>query len=220
MDRNDHLPQQEIRNATIKALRTLDLEFTTVYNGFIMDAFGIPHIKSHMGPIGIHIDMHNRTAAIPGDGDTQMMFSYSYDIARFVEAALDLPRWDEEVYCYSELGTYNKVVELAEENTGEEYELVYFEYVRVLISIGDKFTVTHDKVEDLEKGVMTELPCHEKVYARMPKTAAQRRFSMFGLYSIRGYFDKPENKMVLNDLFPEVKTTSLVEIMGAWSNKS
>lgn len=75
-----------------------------------------------MGPIGIHIDMHSRTAAIPGDGDTRMMFSYSYDIARFVEAALDLPKWEEEMYCYSDLSTYNKVVELAEKNTGEKYE--------------------------------------------------------------------------------------------------
>ncbi|KAJ5281863.1 hypothetical protein N7478_007235 [Penicillium angulare] len=197
-----YLPQQEIRNATIEELCGTDLEWTTVYNGFIMDSFGIPHIKSYMGPIGIHIDMSNKTASIPGSGDEKMMFTYSVDIARFVEAALDLPKWDDQLFCYGDIRTYNEVLQLAEEN------------------IGAKFHVVHDDIEKLEKGNMTELPCHQMVYSRIPKAAAQRRFSLFGLYSIRGYFNNPENKGTLNDIFPYIKTSSVADIMGAWKGKN
>ncbi|KAJ5113061.1 hypothetical protein N7456_001595 [Penicillium angulare] len=197
-----YLPQQEIRNATIEELRRTDLEWTTVYNGFIMDSFGIPHIKSYMGPIGIHIDMANKAASIPGPGDEKMMFTYSVDIARFVEAALDLPKWDEQLFCYGDIRTYNEVIELAEKNTGV------------------KFNVAHDEIEKLEKGEMTELPCHQMVYSRMPRAVAQRRFSLFGLYSIHGYFNNPENKGTLNDIFPHMKTSSVADIMGAWKGKN
>ncbi|KAJ6107190.1 hypothetical protein N7523_008513 [Penicillium sp. IBT 18751x] len=193
-----YLPQQDIRNATIAELRTLDLEWTTVYNGLIMDPFGMPHIKSYMGPVGIHIDMLHKAAAIPGSGEAKMMFSYSVDIAGFVVAALDLDRWDTQMFCYSDISTYNDVLELAERNTGT------------------KFQVTYDSIDKLEKGEMTELPSHTMIYSRMPKAAAQHRFSRFGLYSIYGFFNVPDGKKTLNDVFPQIVTTTVADIMGAW----
>jgi hypothetical protein len=63
--------------------------------------------------------MAHRAAAIPGTGDGIISFTYSYDLARFVEAALGLPRWDEEMYCYSECCSLITVVRLAEEATGK-----------------------------------------------------------------------------------------------------
>lgn len=54
-----HLPQNAPRVATIDELRKTDLEWKIVYNGQIVDYFGNPHIKSHMGVFCIHIDMAN-----------------------------------------------------------------------------------------------------------------------------------------------------------------
>jgi nucleoside-diphosphate-sugar epimerase len=112
------LPQNAPRAATIDELCTTDLEWTTVYNGQIVDYFGTPHIKSHMGVFSIHIDMANRVAAIPGTGNDVMSFTYSFDVARFVEAALEMPRWEKQMFCYSDTSTYNDVLKLAEKGTG------------------------------------------------------------------------------------------------------
>jgi hypothetical protein len=80
-----------------------------------MDYLGNPHLRnSYLGVYSIHIDMANRCAAIPGSGDDVTSFAYSYDIARFVEAALDLPQWKKQMSSYSENKTLNEVVEIAE----------------------------------------------------------------------------------------------------------
>jgi len=84
-----------------------------------MDYLGTPHIKSHMGVYAIHIDMHNCVAAIPGTGNDLISFTYSVDIARFVEAALGMSRWEKQMFCYGDVRSYNEVLKLAEEATGE-----------------------------------------------------------------------------------------------------
>jgi nucleoside-diphosphate-sugar epimerase len=103
------------RSMVLNKLRTTDLEWTTVNIGYIMDYFGIPHIKSHMAPLTINFDMGAKTAAIPGTGDDMVWFTYSFDIARFVEAALDLPHWEQTLYCYGDKCTMNEVLRIAED---------------------------------------------------------------------------------------------------------
>ena len=66
----------------------------------------------------INIDMANKAAAIPGTGNDLVSFTYSFDVARFVEAALDLPHWEQELFCYGDKRTLNEVVRIAEEETG------------------------------------------------------------------------------------------------------
>jgi len=99
-------------------LRTTDMEWTTIYDGQIMDCLGTPHIKSHMGVYSLHIDMANRVASIPGTGNELMTFTYSYDVARFVQVVLDMPQWAEETFCAGEACTYNDVLKIAEEELG------------------------------------------------------------------------------------------------------
>ncbi|VUC36364.1 unnamed protein product [Clonostachys rosea] len=194
-----YLPYLPIRHQTIETLRSTDLEFTTVYNGTIIDQLGTPHIRSHMGVYGIHIDMANRAAAIPGSGEDFVSFTYSFDIARFVEAALGLEKWEQETYCYSDNVTHNEILRIAEE------------------TVGCKFNVAYDPVEKLERGEMTELPIHQASYKRFPKPALQRRFSLFGLYHVRGMCYMPPEKS-LNRLFPHIKTHTVAELMAPWKN--
>ncbi|KAK7219672.1 hypothetical protein V2G26_007675 [Clonostachys chloroleuca] len=194
-----YLPYLPIRHQTIETLRSTDLEFTTVYNGTIIDQVGTPHIRSHMGVYGIHIDMAGRAAAIPGSGEDVVSFTYSFDIARFVEAALGLEKWETEMYCYSDNITHNEILRIAEE------------------TVGCKFDVAYDPIQKLEQGEMTELPIHQASYKRFPKPALQRRFSLFGLYHVHGICYMPHEKS-LNKIFPYIKTHTVADLMAPWKN--
>jgi nucleoside-diphosphate-sugar epimerase len=116
--RGEELPQQAARNSVLDKLRTTDLEWTSINIGYIMDYFGIPHIKSYMTPLTINFDMGAKTAGIPGTGEDTVSFTYSFDVARFVEAALDLPRWEQTMYCYGDKRTMNEVLRIAEDEIG------------------------------------------------------------------------------------------------------
>lgn len=76
-----------------------------------------------MNLISMHIDMANKTAVIPGTGNDVMSFTYSFDAARFVEAALDLPHWEEELFCYGDKRTLNEAVKMAEDARGTWMDL-------------------------------------------------------------------------------------------------
>lgn len=52
-----------------------------VNNGVLVDYWVAPHVKTSLGGgIDFVVDMANKTAAIPGSGDTPLVFTYSLDI--------------------------------------------------------------------------------------------------------------------------------------------
>lgn len=102
----------------MEELRRTDLEWTTFHIGYFLDYFGVPHIKSRMTPVSMQVDIANNAAAIPGAGDDLVSFTYSYDVAKFVEAALELPHWDEVSYVVGDTCSLNDVVKMAEEARG------------------------------------------------------------------------------------------------------
>jgi nucleoside-diphosphate-sugar epimerase len=113
------LPQHEFRLATIAELKKTDLEWTRIHNGYFLDYYGIPHIESHMMPVVFGVDMANKAAAIPGTGNDTVSFTYTKDLAKFVVAALDLPKWDESLFCYGDKATWNELLSIAEEMRGQ-----------------------------------------------------------------------------------------------------
>jgi hypothetical protein len=117
-NRDFQLPQHEFREAVMNELRKTDLEWTRIHNGYFLDYFGMPHIESHMTPVAFGIDVANKAAAIPGTGEDVMSFTYTKDVAKFVVAALDLPKWDEALYCYGDKTTWNELLSIAEEVRG------------------------------------------------------------------------------------------------------
>ncbi|KAK1763389.1 hypothetical protein QBC33DRAFT_550029 [Phialemonium atrogriseum] len=193
-------PQHAARAATIAELRETGLEWTTVHNGYLTDYFGVPHIKSHMRLIAINVDMANKAASLPGTGDDVVSFTYSFDVAKFVELAIGLPRWEEELFCYGDHCTFNEVVRMAEQATAS------------------KFSVAYDSKEKLKQGHITELPSHPLAYSYFPKPVLQSVFATFGLYVIQGLFKMPEERS-LNRLFPDVKTKKVSEVINAWKGK-
>lgn len=113
------LPQKAIRNSICHLLRDSGLEWTRFFNGFFLDYYGLPHVESHMDSTTFIVDIPNKVAAIPGTGNDLMTWTYTRDVASFVVAALDIPHWDEETYCYGDKMTWNEFVQLAEEMTGK-----------------------------------------------------------------------------------------------------
>ncbi|UKZ95785.1 uncharacterized protein TrAFT101_010600 [Trichoderma asperellum] len=190
-------PLYKFREDAVSELRQSKLEWTRVANGYFMDYYGYPHVKTYLKPLSFVIDVKNKAAGIPGTGDDIVAFTYTADVAKFVVASLGLPKWEEITYCYGEKSSYNKILALAEE------------------ARGTKFNVTHDSVEKLNKGEVTELPSHPAMYSIAPKEVFQGILSLFGKWIIDGGFDVPE-EISLNAKFPDIKTTKLSEIVGAW----
>lgn len=113
-------PGNLAQEATMDTLRRTNLEFTRVITGMFAEYCGMPHVKTNLTPHVGFIDFENCMAALPGDGNAVQAFTYTFDMARFVDAALGMPdgEWAEEMYCWSEKATHNQVVKLAEEARG------------------------------------------------------------------------------------------------------
>lgn len=104
----------------MEQLRQTDLEWTRFHVGYFLDYYGMPHIETHLpAPFAFVFDIPNKVAAIPGSGDDVFSLTYTQDVAKFVVKALGLPKWEEETFCYGDKVTWNQVLELAEEATGE-----------------------------------------------------------------------------------------------------
>jgi nucleoside-diphosphate-sugar epimerase len=102
-------------------MATKDLEWTVFRNGFFMDYWGMPKVKSHMQPVVFAIDVANDMAAIPGDGNATVELVHTSDVGKFVAASLELDKWDRVSYVIGDRVTWNEFLKLAEEAKGESY---------------------------------------------------------------------------------------------------
>lgn len=202
-----------LRDQSLEVLRKTTLEWTQFHNGLFLDYYGMPHVQSHLSPLVVFVDIAHRAAAIPGTGDELISVTYTKDLAKFVVASLRLEKWDEVLQVYSDQTSVKQIVQLAEEATGKT------KYLNIVPQAyrptGDKFKVTYEATEKLYKGEVTELPSHPYLYPYFPKPMLEGLLSKFGLWAIHGimYFPK---KGSLNEKFPEIETTSVREIVGAW----
>lgn len=102
----------------IETLKKSDLEWTVFHNGIFLDYFGGPAMKSYLKPNVFVLDMANKVAAIPGDGNVPVTFTYSFDLARFIVASLDLDKWPHENKVIGDEMTWNEFVSLVENTLG------------------------------------------------------------------------------------------------------
>ena len=65
--------------------------------------------------------MVGKKAGIPGTGDETLVLTYTYDVARFVEAVLGEPQgeWNREYWLYGERVAWNKILAIAESVRGK-----------------------------------------------------------------------------------------------------
>lgn len=140
------------------------------------------------------VDMAANAAAIPGSGDVPVVFTHTFDIARFIPALLTLPKWEKESYIIGDKVTWNEFLQIVEEAKGVKFDTVY------------------DPVEKLKTGQVTELPSHKHLYSFFPKEALQGLFANFGRMFDAGEFDlKPSH--TLNEEFPEIKARTVRQLI-------
>lgn len=185
----------------LSAIEATTLEWTAILNGYFLDYFVAPKVKSYMSPMALVLDSANDTAAIPGSGDVPVVFTHTFDVARFVVALLTKSSWHKESYIIGDRVTWNEFLRLVEE------------------AKGTNFTVVHDSMEKLRSGQVTELPSHAFMYTFYPKELLQRLFSAFGIMFEEGDFNfKPSRS--LNDEFPDITPRSVKELVAeAWKSQ-
>ncbi|RFU78096.1 nmra-like family [Trichoderma arundinaceum] len=198
---NETSPTSSLQKASESALRKTMLEWTRFSVGFFLDYYGIPTIKTHLPPMSFAVDMNSKKAAIPGTGNEPIAFIYSYDVAKFVAAYLDAPKWEEVTYVYGEKTTWNSFIKVASEVTGSVFE------------------VTYDPAEKLAKGEVTELPSHKEELANspFPEALARQILALLGSWVVGGQFDIPVDK-ALNKRFPLIKPMGIRDVLLARQN--
>ncbi|KAK1844227.1 nmra-like family protein [Colletotrichum chrysophilum] len=191
-------PAAEGKVQAMQALGASSLEWTCFLTGFLSDYFVMPRGKSYMTPLVVLVDMVHNVAAIPGSGSVPVVLTYSFDIPKFVIRALALDHWENEMYIIGDKMTLNEVVALAEEVKGT------------------KFSVTHDSMDNLKAGRVTELPSHEAYYPYFPKEQMQGLLAFFGIMWESGKCNL-EPAYTLNQRFPDIETTSVRTLLeSAW----
>ncbi|KAK2751980.1 nmra-like family protein [Colletotrichum kahawae] len=198
---------------------TKDLEYAVVHNGFFLDYWAPQAEKSNMTPFTLFIDIPNDSAAIPGSGNVPSAFTHTRDVAKFVAAALDLKKWDNDLFIVGDKVTWNEFLKLAEDAKGESSNrrgLLYSSLIKK--NTGTKFNVAYDSAEKLKAGQTTELPGQIPAYPFFPKEAYQALAGTFGWWFENGTFDiPPPGKKTLNEIFPEIKAWKVKEILDkAW----
>jgi hypothetical protein len=83
---------------------------------------------------------------------------------------------------------------------------------------GSKFTTTFDPLEKLARDEITEMPSHPYLYPYFPKPLLVGLLAKFGQWAVTGNMVVP-HKGSLNEKFPEVKTKSVKDVVGAWKGK-
>lgn len=190
-----YFPPTATKMSFIKALEATSLEWTGVYNGYFLDYYGAPKIKTYMPPMALFIDLQNKFAAIPASGDVPVVFTHTFDVGKFTAALLTKNKWETESFIVGDKVTVNEFVRIAESTSGS------------------KFTVEHDSVDKLKTGEITELPSHPMFYPFFPKQMLQGMFAAFGIMFETGVFNF-EPSTTLNKEFPDIKVKTVKEIVS------
>ncbi|KAM5355076.1 hypothetical protein ACJ41O_001722 [Fusarium nematophilum] len=192
-------PLPDFSAATLAELDKTDLEHTVVSNGHFSDYYGYPKVKSYLRHADFLIDIENKTAAIPGSGNDKVAFTYSFDVAQFVDALVSTSKpWPRRSTIIGDKVTMNELLQIAEEARGA------------------KFSVTYDGPDKLEALQVTELPSHVDAYQFFPKTVLQTMFAAINQWILEGRFDLSYEGS-LNEMFPYIKTKSTRELIyQAW----
>jgi hypothetical protein len=89
-----------------------------------MNYFASPQRASLSLPaLTVAVDFNKCEATIVGTGDEPFCVTLPDDVGRFVAAALDLDRWDEEMGMVGSQTTWNELVKLGEEVRGKKFNV-------------------------------------------------------------------------------------------------
>jgi nucleoside-diphosphate-sugar epimerase len=178
------------------ALKKTTLQYTRIMNGFFMDYWGVPHLKSHLNDFPWAVHVESMRAAIPGTGDELMSMTYSFDVAKFVARLIDEDgEWPEVINLSGQDVSFNQVLKWAEEARGKKFK-----------------EVGYDSEEKLGKGEVTLLQHTERDEMVIGLT------TVFGIMVIRGLFRVGEERQT--DRFGDLKFMKVDEMIEkVWKGK-
>lgn len=67
-----------------------------------------------MTPMTLIVDIANKAAAVPGDGNTPIAFTHTTDVAKFVAALVEADKWEAHSTIVGDKVSWNEFVKLAE----------------------------------------------------------------------------------------------------------
>ncbi|EXA33750.1 hypothetical protein FOVG_15051 [Fusarium oxysporum f. sp. pisi HDV247] len=192
-------PLPDISAATLAVLSQAKLEYTIVSNGHFSDYYGYPKVKTYLKHADFLVDIANKAAVVPGSGEDRVAFTYSFDVARFVDDLVNAEeKWPKHSVIIGEKITVNEIVAIAEGARGE------------------RFSTVHDDLNKLKSLQVTELPSHVEAYKFFPKPMLQTLLAAIGLWNTEGHFDLAYEGS-LNQMFPHIELTSVKELIDqAW----
>ncbi|KAL6888036.1 NAD(P)-binding protein [Trichoderma evansii] len=121
----------KVKEGVWDAVKKSGLEYTRFINGLWLNIWAADAPREedigragYRGPPLI-IDIKAGTASIPGDGSSKIAFTDMRDIGKYVTAALDFEKWDEDSVIVGEKLSINEFVEKVERITGKTIEKTY-----------------------------------------------------------------------------------------------
>ncbi|KAJ5847158.1 hypothetical protein N7455_011115 [Penicillium solitum] len=193
-------------------LKNSNLIYTRPVCGAFMDFLGMPHARSNIAPMNIVVDVLNRQAYIPGDGNTPITMIYSYDAATLVAKLLEVDEWSEFSFCNGDDTTLSEVLRIAEEICGkysflEQYAVCSNYHI---LYEGEKFQVEYLKAEDVKKG---NIPILKVPDGSGIQPNELLDYSVFGyqLYLARGFHLPDEGR--IGSRFPGFKPRTVQEFL-------
>ncbi|PNP46088.1 hypothetical protein TGAMA5MH_02123 [Trichoderma gamsii] len=146
----DKVSYYKVKESVWEAVKKSGLEYTRFINGLWLNiwAADAPREEAigrsgYLGP-PIIIDIKAGSASIPGDGSRQVAFTDMRDIGKYVTAALDFEKWDEDSFIVGEKLSVNEFVEKVERITGKSLNKTYLtlEQLNGLIAENKEPTMT------------------------------------------------------------------------------
>lgn len=90
-----------------------------VYPGYFLDYYVTPTIETYLPMATMFVDMAHDVAAIPGTGNTPVVYSHTFDVGELINASLDLEKWERETFVICDKVTLNEFVQIAEAAKGK-----------------------------------------------------------------------------------------------------
>ncbi|KAL7927056.1 hypothetical protein ACQKWADRAFT_308974 [Trichoderma austrokoningii] len=158
----DKVSYYKVKESVWEAVKKSGLEYTRFINGLWLNVWGAnaPREEAvaragYLGPPLI-FDIKAGTASIPGDGSCKMAFTDMRDIGKYVTAALDFDKWDEDSVIVGEKLSINEFAAQVEKVTGKTLEKTYFSLDQLNVLIAENtdpmMTIIYQYLKLIEEG--------------------------------------------------------------------
>lgn len=158
----DKVTYYKVKQGVWEAVKKSGLEYTRFSNGLWLNiwAADAPREEAvgrsgYLGPPLI-VDIKAGNASIPGDGSSRIAFTDMRDIGKYVTAALDFEKWDEDSFIVGEKLSINEFVEKVERITGKPLNKTYISLEDLGVLIAEKkdpmMTMIHEFLKAIGEG--------------------------------------------------------------------